>query len=385
MSLLRDRSFFASALTHFGVDLLNSQKSLILAFLSVPLGLSNSLIGLINTLYTLSASLAQPLFGIVADHFGTRWVAAGGAIWISVFFGGAVLARGYWSLGLLVLAAMGSAAFHPAGAMEATIRGRAAANGHETTSASVFFLFGQAGLSLGPIVGGPILDQWGMAGLALLLLLVVPLGANAGFRIAPTALRDVSGGEAEPQAHRLSRRLMVVFMMLAAGRAWVQFNFITFLPKYLADLGFRPTIYGLIAGLFMGAGAAGNLAGGWLGDRFDRRWIVSGSLIGAVLPIAVYPQLGPTPWVYPLTIVAGLLVGASQSIIVVTAQNMMPSRMGAASGLVLGFMFSTASLGTLLSGAIADGFGFGVFFLSTAAISLVAGGLGRAVPAGSGA
>lgn len=380
MSLLRDRSFFASALTHFGVDLLNSQKSLILAFLSVPLGLSNSLIGLINTLYTLSASLAQPLFGMVADRFGTRWVAAGGAIWISLFFGAAVLAPGYWSLGLLVLAAMGSAAFHPAGAMEATIRGRAATEGHETTSASVFFLFGQAGLSLGPIAGGPILDQWGMPGLLLLLLLVLPLGANAGVHIAPVVGRDARDEGAPREARRLSRGLMIVFMMLAAGRAWVQFNFITFLPKYLADLGFRPTVYGLIAGLFMGAGAAGNLAGGWLGDRFDRRWIVSGSLLGAVLPIAAYPRLGPTSWVYPLTIVAGLLVGASQSIIVVTAQNMMPSRMGAASGLVLGFMFSTASLGTLLSGAIADGFGFGVFFLSTAVISLIAGVLGQAIP-----
>ncbi|MGA9533615.1 MAG: MFS transporter [Anaerolineales bacterium] len=380
MSLLRDRSFFASALAHFGVDMLNSQKSLILAFLSVPLGLSNSLIGLINTLYTLSASLAQPLFGMIADRFGTRWVAAAGAIWISLLFGGAVLAPGYWALGLLVLAAMGSAAFHPAGAMEATIRGRAAADGHETTSASVFFLFGQAGLSLGPIVGGPILDQWGMPGLLLLLLIVLPLGANAGVNIAENMHPDEFEGDSAPQAQRLSRGLMVVFMMLAAGRAWVQFNFITFLPKYLADLGFRPTVYGLIAGLFMGAGAAGNLAGGWLGDRFDRRWIVSGSLLGAVIPIAVYPRFGSTPWVYPLTIVAGLLVGASQSIIVVSAQNMMPSRMGAASGLVLGFMFSTASLGTLLSGAIADGFGFGTFFLSTAAISLVAGVLGQAVP-----
>jgi FSR family fosmidomycin resistance protein-like MFS transporter len=302
-------------------------------------------------------------------------------MWISTFFAAAMLAPGYWALGLLVVAAVGSAAFHPAAAMEATLRGRHAVAGRETTSASIFFLFGQTGLSLGPIVGGPILDRWGMPGLVLLLLIALPVGTNAGLHIAPGLIGDVDAdADVRGRERRLGTGLMLVFMVLAAGRSWVQFNFITFLPKYLADLGFSPSYYGLMAGLFMGAGAAGNLAGGWLGDRYDRRWIVSGTLLASAVPIAFYPRLAPTVWVAPVTLVAGLLVGASQSIIVVTAQNMMPNRMGAASGLVLGFMFSSASVGTLLSGAVADGFGFDVFFYSTAAIALIAGVLGRSIP-----
>ncbi|MDX1601315.1 MAG: hypothetical protein R3191_07375, partial [Anaerolineales bacterium] len=85
-------------------------------------------------------------------------------------------------------------------------------------------------------------------------------------------------------------------------------------------------------------------------------------------------------WAYILAPLVGLLVGASHSIIVVTAQDMMPDRMGAASGLVLGFMFASASVGTLLSGWIADRYGFDVFFWSTAGLALAAAALGFAVP-----
>lgn len=382
MSLLRDSSFLAAAAAHFGVDLLNSQKNVLLAFLSVPLGLSNSLIGLISTLYTLSASLSQPLFGMLADRFGPRWVVAGGTLWLAGLFGAAMVAPGHWALVLLVVAALGSAAFHPAGAMEATNRGRQEESAGETTATSLFFLFGQGGLSLGPAIGGPILDRWGTAGLLLLLLIVLPVGANAAKRVAPLTLVATTGAPASPSAGtRLPTFVLATFVLLAALRAWVQFNFMTFLPKYFADLGLSATIYGLISALFMGAGAVGNVTGGWLGDRFSRRAIVASSMLAAVLPVAMFPRFGPTPWAYLLTPICGVLIGASHSIIVVTAQRMMPDRMGAASGLVLGIMFASGSLGTLISGAVADSFGFGTFFYSTAALALVAGLLASAIPA----
>ncbi len=387
MSLLRDRAFLAAASAHFGVDLLNSQKVLILAFLSAPLGLSNALIGLVNTLYTLSASLSQPLFGTLADRFGPRWVAAGGALWLAGFFGAAVLAPGYTALGLLILAALGSAAFHPAGALEASLVGREGIGGGETTATSLFFLFGQTGLSLGPALGGPILDRWGTPGLVLLLLIVLPVGANAGLGIRPLR-RELEpavekAGDHPSRSVQLKEGLLAVFVLLAATRSWVQFNFIVFLPKYYADLDYRPALYGLIAALFMGAGALGNVSGGWLGDRYNRKWIVMTTLLAAVIPIALFPRFAPTGWTYLLTPLIGLLVGASHSIIVVTAQDMMPDRMGAASGLVLGLMFASASIGTLLSGWIADQYSFEAFFWTTAALAMIAAGLGNAVPAGS--
>jgi FSR family fosmidomycin resistance protein-like MFS transporter len=381
MSLLGDPAFLAAGLAHFGVDLLNSQKSLVLAFLSTPLGLTNSLIGFINTLYTLSASLAQPLFGMLADRIGSRWVVTAGVAWLSLSFAAAVMAPGYWALGLLVLAGIGSAAFHPAGAMEATVRGQQRYVGRETTAASMFFFFGQAGLAIGPALGGPLLDRWGMVGLAVLPLLVVPAGFNAAWRIeTPTAAAAKERAESKRARMDWSGPLLAGFIVVAAGRTWLQFNFLTFLPKYFHDLGMNPGQYGLMAALFMAASALGNVSGGWLGDRIDRNWIVRLSLLAAAAPTALYPLAGAGLWILLLTPLAGALIGANHSIVVVTAQNMMPDRMGAASGLVLGFMFTAGSLGTLLSGWIADHFGFSAFFLATAALALGVGLLSWTLP-----
>lgn len=381
MSLLRDRSFLAAAAAHFAVDFINGQKSLLLAFLSVPLGLSNSAIGFINTLYVLSGSLAQPLFGLLADRFGTRWVVAGGLTWLAVFFSAAVLVPGPWALVPLVIAALGSAAFHPAGAMEATVRGRMQSVARETTAASTFFVFGQTGLSIGPAIGGPLLDRWGTVGLLVLPLLVSPAIFNAAAHLRPSA------PGAKPQlkpgrevGERLSRAALPFFILLAAGRSWAQFNFTTFLPKYFADLGMRPAGYGLMAALFMGAGATGNVLGGYLGDRVNRKRIVVVSLLAAVAPILILPGLGTTAWIYLVVPLAGALISMSHSVIVVTAQNQLPGRMGAASGLILGFMFSSASLGTLLSGIVADSFGFDSFYQMTAGLALVSGLLGLSLP-----
>lgn len=374
MSLIRDRVFSAAALAHLAVDLLNGQAPLLLAFLSAPLGLTNTLIGLISTGYTLAASLSQPLFGWLADRVGPRWPAAGGILWMAGMFALAVSTQGMLSLGLLILAALGSAAFHPAGALEASQRGREHFVGRETTATSLFFLFGQGGLSLGPALGGPLLDRFGPPGLLLLVFLVVPAGANAALRLPP-GRRTAFGPRAAQGARRLARAALLAFILLVAMRSWAQYNLLTFIPKYYSDLGFRAGAYGLISALYMGASALGGVAGGWLADRYGKRAVAATTLALAALPIGLLPWLGPTAWTYLVTPLAGGLLGASHSIVVVMAQDMMPSRMGAASGLVLGFTFAAGSLGTLLSGGVADAFGFGPFFLLTAGVALTAAAL----------
>jgi FSR family fosmidomycin resistance protein-like MFS transporter len=49
--------------------------------------------------------------------------------------------------------------------------------------------------------------------------------------------------------------------------------------------------------------------------------------------------------------------------------------MALASGLILGFMFSSGALGTYLSGYLADLYGFAPVFYLTAAVCLAAAGL----------
>ena len=60
------------------------------------------------------------------------------------------------------------------------------------------------------------------------------------------------------------------------------------------------------------------------------------------------------PIIYPLVFLAGGLNGASFSVVVVLAQSLLPSRRAFASGLTLGFMFASGSVGSYLFGLAAD-------------------------------
>lgn len=375
MSLLLDSLFSSVALGHLIVDILNGQRAVLLAYLSVPLGLSNAAVGLVSAIYIVSAALIQPLFGHLADKIGARWVVAGGVLWMAVFFSLAVITPGREALFLLVFASLGSGAFHPAGAMQATLRGRERLAGRETTATATFFLFGQLGLFFGPLAGGPLLDRFGTAGLLLLTVLAVPVGVNAIYRMGP----GVVLAERKPLPPAMERSspvtmlaspAVLAFGMAAACQSWAQQNLVTFIPKYLSDLGQPAVIYGLVSAIFMGGSATGNMVGGHLADHYGKRRVAAIALILAGIPIYLISLVGHSPWLYLLVPLAGALTGAVHSILVVLAQRFIPGGMALASGLILGFMFTSGAIGTLLAGRLADLWGFPPVFQLTAGIAL---------------
>ncbi len=425
MSLLLDALFSSVAFSHLIVDGLNSQRAVLLTYLSGPLGLTNASLGLFSTLYVVSGSLIQPVFGYLTDRFGPRWIAAGGVLWMAAFFAMALLVPGQVALWLLILASFGSAAFHPAGTMQATLRGRTHFSGRETTSAAYFFVFGQTGFFVGPLVGGPLLDRFGPPGLLILAVLAVPIGMNAAYQLRPAlvmapalqavgftapvpvvhgpvahsfpeslpgmgssrAARLVEGEVAavKPPARDLRRDILplVAFALLAAFQAWGQQNMITFVPKYVSDLGQTAGVYGAVAAMFMGGSAVGNALGGNLADRYGKRRVASIALGLASVPLFLVGSVGWSPWLFLLIPLSGALTGATHSIIVVLAQRMIPSGVALASGLILGFMFTSGALGTLLTGFLADRWGLPPIFHLTGGIALAACALAASIPAAS--
>jgi FSR family fosmidomycin resistance protein-like MFS transporter len=153
----------------------------------------------------------------------------------------------------------------------------------------------------------------------------------------------------------------------------------TFLPKYLHDLGQPPAVYGVIAALFTGGSALGGTLGGGLADRYGKRRVAAGGLLLAALPLYAISVLGWTPWLFLLVPMAGAFTGMPHSILVVSAQRLIPAGMGLASGLILGFMFSSGAVGTLITGYLADAWGFPQVFLLTSCIALAASGLALAL------
>jgi FSR family fosmidomycin resistance protein-like MFS transporter len=371
MPLLLDSLFSSIALGHLMVDLLNGSRSVLLAYLSGPLGLTNANIALISTLYVGSASMTQPVFGWLTDRFGPRWPATGGLLWMMAFYILAIFLPGKGSLAFLVIASLGSAALHPAGAMQATLRGRTHYAGRETTAASFFFMFGQSGFFFGPIIAGPLLGTFGLYGLLIPVGLFLPVALNAGWQLRLTRPAQTTETEGRLQLRR-STGFIITLASVAMLQAWAQQNMITFLPKYLKDLGQTPALYGLIAGLFMGGSALGNVLGGQLADRYGKRRVASMMLASASIPLFLISVVGWSPWLYLLVPLSGLLTGSVHSIVVVIAQGIIKGGMALASGLILGMMFTSGALGTLLSGPLADSQGFPLVFQLTAGLVLAA-------------
>lgn len=375
MKLLLDTFFATVALSHLMVDTLNGQRAILLTYLSGPLGLNNTAIGTATTIYILSAALAQPFFGWVTDRLGARWVVAGGVLWMAVFFSLALIIPGQLSLLLFVIASAGSGAFHPAGTMQATLRGQTHFSGRQNSAASYFFVFGQMGFFFGPIIAGPLLDRFQTPGLLLVCIPAFIIGLTAILTLKQP--EQANPGHSVPHqsfrfASHIGIKSFIAFILFACFQSWAVQNLATFIPKYLFDLGQSASSYGLLTGLAMGLSAVGNVLGAQLADRFGKRPVSFISLFLASVPIVLIPFAKNIDWLYILIPLAGLLIGAVNSIVVVQAQGYIPGGMGLASGLILGILFSSGAIGTLLAGKIADVWGFTPVFYLTAVLALAA-------------
>jgi FSR family fosmidomycin resistance protein-like MFS transporter len=112
--------------------------------------------------------------------------------------------------------------------------------------------------------------------------------------------------------------------------------------------------------LFLAAVAAGTLIGGPIGDRFGRRRVILGSILG-VLPFTLALPHANLFWTRILTAVIGLILASAFSAIVVYAQEIVPGRVGLIAGLFFGVAFGTAGIGAAVLGKLADH--MGIFFV----------------------
>jgi FSR family fosmidomycin resistance protein-like MFS transporter len=372
LRLLRQPPFLAVALSHLMVDVLNGQMGILLAVLSTPLGLTHAAIGLIATMYAFVGSLAQPLFGWLTDRHGARWAAAGGVLAMALFFALVAVSPGYWAIVCLILGSVGSAAYHPSGAMKAAQIGQRHMAGQMATAASIFFLFGQGGLSLGPALGGAIIDHLGRPGTILLAALAVPVGVFVARALRPSVQVELAspGSNAAEPPRQADLALFTLATAISGLRVWAQVATTTFAPKFYHDLGLAPTTYGAIVAVYMGGSAVGGVIGALLSQRWGARLTVVVSLALSALPFYWFP-LTSGVWVYPLAALAGLFNGAPHSILITLAQRSLPGRAALASGIILGSAFATGSFGAYLSGLAADRAGLVVVLQANAALSLV--------------
>jgi FSR family fosmidomycin resistance protein-like MFS transporter len=105
--------------------------------------------------------------------------------------------------------------------------------------------------------------------------------------------------------------------------------------------------------IFLFAVAAGTILGGPIGDRYGRKAVIWGSILGVAPFTLLLPHVGLF-WTIVLTILVGLILSSAFSAILVYAQELVPGKVGTVAGLFFGFAFGMGGLGSALLGRLAD-------------------------------
>jgi FSR family fosmidomycin resistance protein-like MFS transporter len=127
-------------------------------------------------------------------------------------------------------------------------------------------------------------------------------------------------------------------------------NYYTF---YLQTRGQVPTRTAqLLLSVFLAAIALGTMAGGPLGDRIGRKYVIWASILG-VLPFTLLLPHVNLLWTAILTVPIGVILSSAFPSIVVYGQELIPGRTGTVSGLFFGFAFGMAGVGAAVLGWLA--------------------------------
>ena len=104
---------------------------------------------------------------------------------------------------------------------------------------------------------------------------------------------------------------------------------------------------------FLAAAAIGSLAGGPVGDRIGRKYVIWGSILG-VLPFTLMLPYANLFWTGVLSVLVGLILASAFSAILVYAQDLAPGRVGTISGVFFGLAFGLGGVGAAVLGQLAD-------------------------------
>ena len=341
-------------LGHFNVDSYVGVIPVLYPILIGKFHLSLATVGLVSLAYSGMAAISQPLFGLIADRFGTRFTGFALA-WTAITFSVIGFVDSFPLLLALALASgLGSGAFHPLGALD--VRGLLQA-WRRSFGMSVYVTSGTLGIAAGPLIGILLFGLFGIHGTGLLVIPGVATGGYLLWRLRALPGAPTGAGHA---ATALSRSVpffaLAVVIGVMMSRSWTVNVFQAFTPTWYRQLGYGPAFYGPLATTLVLASAAGTVGCGSLADRYGRRAVILGTLVLSVPAVLLFTMF-PGPWAFVTAILIGFLAASTAPLMLLMAQQLMASRAGLASGLVMGLGFVTGAIGVPINGAIADAIG----------------------------
>jgi MFS transporter, FSR family, fosmidomycin resistance protein len=371
------RVVWAISAAHMLNDIAQSLLPALYPLLKDNLRLSFADIGLITFTFQVIASLLQPFIGLYTDKRPQPFALVGGMA--AMLIGLLALSQAGSLKAILVASAfigVGSSVFHP----EASRLAHMAAGRRHGLSQALFQVGGNFGSSLGPLLAAWIVVPRGQQSLAWFAL--VPLAGMVVLTRVGVWYRDklrdrfaigrpahVVAGPARPSRRVALSVAILVALVISKYFYLVSFtNYYTFYLIHKFGVSIPQSQTYLF--VFLAAIAAGTVAGGPIGDRFGRKIVIWGSILG-VAPFSLALPHVNLAWTVILSACAGAILASAFSAILVYAQELIPGRVGTVAGLFFGFAFGVSGIASALLGHMADRQGIEAVFQFCAYLPLI--------------
>lgn len=356
---------FALSLSHCTNDMLQSVIMAVYPLVKSELALSFAQVGLITMVYQISASVFQPVMGMVMDRHQKPWSLPMG---MGFTFTGLMLlafVHQFWLVLVSVaLVGIGSSIFHPEAARLTAL----ASGGKRGLAQSLFQVGGNLGGSFGPLLAALVIAPYGRQNVGLIALLtlvgmciMLPVCRWYRARLKEWDERRRQRGEGlrHEMPYSVPKTVFIIgviivlifskYIYMASLNSYYTFYLIHKFGVSVQDSQFYLFI-------FLFATAAGTLLGGPIGDRIGRKYVIWGSILGTAPFSLLMPHVGLVPTVI-LSFLIGFILSSAFPAILVYAQELLPYKIGLISGIFYGFAFGIAGIASAVLGNFADEYG----------------------------
>lgn len=346
---------FSIGFCHLLNDMIQSVIPAMYPLLKDNFGFTFAQIGLITLVFQLTSSVLQPFVGRYADSHPQPYSLSTGMCFTLAGLLLLAVASGFAAI-LLAVAVIGcgSSVFHP----EASRVAQTASGGRKSLAQSIFQVGGNGGSAIGPLLAALILIPYGQHAVgwfAAAALLAATLLVRIGYWYSLKLSRMRSSARTSrttscnlPET-TVRKALAILVVMIFSKYFFISCmtSYFTFFLIEKFGITVQESQFSLFA--FLAALAVGTLLGGFLGDRYGRKYVILFSILGAAPFTLALPYLN-LYWTIAMAIIVGLVIASAFSAILVYATDLKPDKVGMISGLFFGLMFGLGGIGSAFFG-----------------------------------
>lgn len=346
-------------ISHFLNDMIQSIIPSIYPILKDKFDFSFAQIGIITLIFQMTSSILQPFTGLYADKHPRPYALSVGMCFTLVGLLVLAFAENYLLILLSVsVVGLGSSIFHPTASRVAQL----ASGGKKSLAQSIFQVGGNGGSALGPLLAAAIILPFGQHSISFFALAAL-LAAIIMVRLGSWYKARMAYATKHPQktvcintniSKRAKYGALAILIMLVFSKYFYTSCITSYFTFFLIDkFGISVGASQLCLFVFLAAFAIGTVAGGLLGDKFGRKYVIWFSILGSA-PFALIMPYANFAWTIVCTFLSGLIIASAFSSIVVYATDLMPDKVGLIAGIFFGLMFGLGGLGSAFFGWLAD-------------------------------